>query len=210
MLKVIGAGFGRTGTFSLKVALEQLGFGPCYHMAEVFSHPEHIPLWTAVAEGQPADWEALFAGYQAAVDAPPCLFYEDLMRTYPQAPVILTVRDPEGWYESASSTIFGAPHQDRQLPPHMKGFGEMLGALMRRFAPGGLSEKEQAIAAFERHNREVQERVPEERLLVMDVREGWAPLCRFLEVPVPDGPFPRLNDRQEFQNRDLSAGVSPQ
>jgi hypothetical protein len=202
MLKVIGAGFGRTGTLSLKVALETLGFAPCYHMAEVFSHPDHMPLWTAIAEGQPADWETLFAGYQAAVDVPASLFYEDLMRAYPEAPVILTVRDSAGWYESASSTIF----HERPMPP---GFGEMIGALHHRFAPGGLSSKAQAIAAFERHNREVQERVPAEELLVMDVREGWAPLCRFLGVPVPDGPFPRLNDRQEFLNRNLSAGGVP-
>ncbi len=208
MLQVIGAGYGRTGTLSLKVALEQVGLGPCYHMAEVFSHPDHIPLWTAIAEGQPANWEALFAGYHAAVDVPPSLFYEDLMRTYPQAPVILTGRDPEEWYESASSTIFRVP-QDRQMPPHMAGLEDMLRALMRRFAPGGLADKVQAIAAFERHNREVQERVPAERLLVMDVREGWAPLCRFLDVPVPDGPFPRLNDRQEFLNRNLSADGVP-
>ena len=209
MLQVIGAGFGRTGTMSLKVALEQLGFSPCYHMVEVFAHPEHIALWQAIGDGAPADWEAVFGGYRAAVDAPTCEYYEPLMQAYPQAKVVLTVRDPEQWYESASSTIFRARQDDGglELPP---GFGQMVGALLRRFCPQGVDDRAAAIAAFERHNRHVQQRVPPHRLLVCEVREGWEPLCHFLGVAVPAIPFPHLNDRLEFQSRTKGSGAESQ
>src|SRR5690242_7699355 len=105
-LKVIGAGFGRTGTLSLKVALEELGFGPCYHMIEVFQYPEHAKLWEAATQGKPIDWDQIFANYQATVDWPGCTFYADLMARYPDAKVLLSVRDPETWYESVMSTIY--------------------------------------------------------------------------------------------------------
>ncbi len=203
MLQVIGAGFGRTGTMSLKVALEELGLGPCYHMAEVFAHPEHIALWQAIGAGQPADWPALFAGYHAAVDFPVCAFYAELLQLYSEAKVVLTVRDSAQWYESASSTIFRVGREGGlPLPPNMEGFPAMVATVLGRSFPAGVDDRVQAIAAFERHNREVQERVPAEQLLVYEVAEGWEPLCRFLGVAVPAGqPFPRLNDRQEFQGR---------
>lgn len=105
-LEVIGAGFGRTGTMSLKVALEELGFEPCYHMSEVFTHPEHVELWRAAAQGEPVEWEQIFGGYRATVDWPACTFYGELMENYPDAKVILTVRDPQRWYESAYNTIY--------------------------------------------------------------------------------------------------------
>src|SRR5262245_50709202 len=128
MLRVIGAGFGRTGTLSLKAALEQLGFNPCYHMVEVLSHPDHIARWRAIGEGQAAEWEALFAGYQAAVDVPASEYYAQLMQAYPEAKVVLTVRDPEQWYESASSTIFRVAQGEPPFPPP-PGFIEMVGAM---------------------------------------------------------------------------------
>ena len=105
-LKVIGAGFGRTGTLSTKVALEELGFGPCYHMVEVFEHPAHVPVWDAAARGETVNWRELFKDYQATVDWPGCTFYKEFMELYPDAKVLLTVRDPEKWYESAQSTIY--------------------------------------------------------------------------------------------------------
>jgi Sulfotransferase domain len=204
---VIGAGFGRTGTLSVKVALEALGFGPCYHMVEVFEHPEHIPAWQAAAEGAPVDWGTVFAGYRATVDWPGCTFYESLLREYPRARVLLTVRDPERWYESAAATIYqanrAAVRAGEEAPAHVPAAGRMIDTLIwRRTFGGRFEDKAQAIACFERHNREVQERVPAERLLVYDVAEGWAPLCRFLGVPVPEGrPFPHLNDRAAFGHR---------
>ena len=105
-MKVIGAGFGRTGTMSLKVALEKLGFGPCYHMTEVFAHPEHTHFWLSAWRGEPADWEGVLGDYEATVDWPACTFYEELMERYPGAKVLLSVRDPDRWYESTRSTIY--------------------------------------------------------------------------------------------------------
>jgi hypothetical protein len=104
-LEVIGAGFGRTGTKSLKAALEELGFDPCYHMSELFGHPEHVELWEAAARGKSVDWNELLGGYRATTDWPACSFYEELMQSYPDAKVILTLRDPNRWYESTYNTV---------------------------------------------------------------------------------------------------------
>lgn len=205
-LKVIGAGFGRTGTSSLQIALEQLGFGKCYHMREVFAHREHAPLWYAASQGQPVDWDVIFAGYQATVDWPGCTFYQELMRYYPDAKVLLSVRDPERWYTSAYNTIYSFR---RNAPPKwlywLKSPSWRLGRWMSDgiiwdgiFA-GRFEDRAYAIEVFKRHTAEVQRVVPAERLLVYHVKEGWEPLCRFLDVPVPTTPFPHLNDTAEFQ-----------
>ena len=211
-LEVIGAGFGRTGTMSLKVALEALGFGPCYHMSEVFANPEHVEQWDAAARGEPVNWEELFRGYRATVDWPGAAFYEDLIERYPDAKVILTVRDPEKWYESARSTIFNV--QDvasspffslgaRFLPRmrRMKRAARMAGDLTRQSVfDGKFEDRRHAIEAFVKWNEKVKERVPAERLLVYEVKEGWGPLCDFLGVEAPaDEPFPHLNDADSFR-----------
>jgi Sulfotransferase domain len=106
-IEVLGAGFGRTGTMSLKVALEELGVGPCYHMIELFGHPEHVELWEAASQGKAVNWDELFSGYRATTDWPACSFYEELMEKYTDAKVILTVRNPDRWYESTYNTIYG-------------------------------------------------------------------------------------------------------
>ena len=207
MLRVIGAGFGRTGTYSLKVALEQLGFGPSYHMAEVFQHPDHIPLWQAAAEGKPADWERLLAGYQSAVDWPVSAFYRELMEAYPEARVILTVRDAERWYKSGKNTIFPEPEAD--VTPEMEEHRHMVRTIVWDGIFGGrVQERDHAIGIFERHQQMVQEHVPSDRLLVYDVKQGWEPLCAFLGVPVPVGEeFPHLNDTASFNaRRDAERG----
>ena len=126
-LKVIGAGFGRTGTLSLKVALEQLGFTKCYHMTEVFAKPDHVKLWDAAARGEPVDWEALFRGYQATVDWPGCNFYQEYIRLYPEAKVILTLRDPDRWYDSARQTIY---QQQQAFPAWILPFLPQLALLL--------------------------------------------------------------------------------
>ena len=194
-LEVIGAGFGRTGTMSLKVALEELGFGPCYHMIELFQHPEHVERWEAAVRGDPVNWEELFHGYRATVDWPGAAFYRKLMERYPEAGVILTVRDPESWYESARNTIFNlqevassrAPQMARDLASQ-KGFD------------GDVEDRQHMIEAFNRWNEEVRELVPAQRLLVYEVKEGWEPLCDFLGVEAPKGkPFPHLNDSDSFR-----------
>lgn len=177
-LEVIGAGFGRTGTMSLKVALEELGFGPCYHMTEVFEHPEHVGFWEAAARGEPVDWEELFHGYRASVDWPGAAFYREQMERYPDAKIILTVRDPERWYESARGTIFNI--QKVASSPifsmaalfvprmrQMKRVAVMASDLAwNRMFHGEFEDRGYAIETFERWNEEVKRNVPPERLLV--------------------------------------------
>ena len=206
-LKVIGAGLGRTGTLSLKAALEQLGFTRCYHMTDVLAHLEHAAVWDAAARGESVDWEALFQGYQATVDWPGCNFYEQFIERYPDAKVILTVRDPERWYESARQTIYYVRHAfpswTRLLIPRMRRFIRMLDRLIwDGMFHDRFEDKPFAIDVFNRFNGQVRRTVPAERLLVYEVQQGWGPLCAFLGVPVPEGkPFPHLNDTVEFRSR---------
>jgi hypothetical protein len=201
MLKIIGAGFGRTGTLSVKAALEALGLVPCYHMTEVFRHPEHAAIWQAAYRGQAVDWEQVFAEYAAAVDWPACTFYEQLLGVYPQAKVLLTVRDPERWYESVRETIYTASRMGGAPPGVPMDVPHMIDALIWQGTfDGAFEDKRRAIAIFEEHNREVQARIPADRLLVYDVKEGWELLCRFLSVAPPAvQPFPHLNDRETFR-----------
>src|SRR5919106_3721554 len=212
-IEVIGAGFGRTGTMSLKVALEELGIGPCYHMIELFGHPEHVELWEAASRGKPVDWEKLFSGYRATTDWPACSFYKELMARYPDAKVILTVRDPDRWYESTRTTIYGMSGASSSplfslaavfVPRirRIRGAVLMVSKLAWEDMFGGrFEDKEHAIEVFEGWNEEAKERVPAERLLVYDVKEGWGPLCEFLGVGVPDKPFPHLNDAEVFRGK---------
>jgi Sulfotransferase domain len=219
-MRVIGAGFGRTGTTSLKAALQELGFGPSYSLSEVFANPEHLRFWEAARRGPAGgrvDWEGFLAGYEVAVDWPACSFYEELMEAFPEAPVILTVRDPPEWYESTRSTI----HELRRLttgPPPLRAAFAFAGLFVPGVAgavrladrlvwegtfDGRFEDRAYAVGVFERHNEAVRQRVPPERLLVFDVREGWAPLCDLLGVEAPDEPFPRLNEAREMRRRLL-------
>ena len=192
-LQVIGGGVGRTGTTSLKAALELLGFGPCHHMKEVVFYPEQIARWTAVADGM-RDWEAVFAGYRSAVDWPEVAFFHELITAYPDAKVILTERDPEAWFRSTQATIL-SPERDRAPANPMS---IMMKKLIDRFEPD-IHDHDKMIAAFKAHNAEVRRVVPPERLLVYEVAQGWGPLCDFLGVPVPDTPLPHENSTEEFR-----------
>jgi hypothetical protein len=206
-LKVIGAGLGRTGTLSLKAALEELGFVKCYHMVEVLANPHQTADWIAAAGGESIDWEALFAGYQATVDWPGCNFYQELATRYPDAKVILSVRDAEGWYASALKTIYfvrrAYPRWTTLFIPRMRAFRRMLDRLVwDGMFHGQFEHKDHAIEVFNRHNSEVQRVVPADRLLVYQIQDGWDPLCSFLGVAAPDGkPFPHMNDAAEFRAR---------
>jgi hypothetical protein len=211
-LQIIGAGFGRTGTLSLKMALEELGFGPCYHMTEVFSHPEHVAHWRAAANGEQVDWHKLFEGYRATVDWPACTFYKELMQAFPDARVLLTVRDPQSWYESVRDTIYQTSARANRLPStllrllFMRLFAPIIGQMLQvndaiiwqGTFHGRLEDRQYTISVFQKHIEEVKRTVAPEKLLVYDVRQGWEPLCSFLGVPVPHKPFPRLNDRTSF------------
>jgi hypothetical protein len=209
---VIGVGLGRTGTLSLKAALEQLGLGPCFHMRDMLAHLDRLPLWRAAADGAPVDWNAVFAGYGSSVDWPGAAFWRELCAFYPDARIVLTVRDPERWYDSVRETIFqlvgggpGSPLAEesrRRIP----GVAEMH-AVNRRLIwdgpvlRGRFEDRAFAVRAFEEHNASVRRELPPERLLVLEIEAGWRPLCDFLRVPVPQSDFPRLNDREEFWSR---------
>ena len=201
-LKVVGAGFGRTGTLSLKTALETLGFGPCYHMAEVFPRPEHIAMWHRLAFENQMDWDNLFSGFHATVDWPSARWWREIAAHYSDAKVLLSVRDPEAWYASMINTIyqpmkFPAPDHAPEL---VRLQSEMVRkSILAETFDNRFEDKAHAIKVFKRHNQDVRDSVDPSRLLEFDVREGWVPLCRFLDVPIPDEPFPRLNDTATTQ-----------
>jgi hypothetical protein len=194
-MEVIGAGLSRTGTYSLKLALEQLGFGLCYHMSELAGRPAASRHWLAAARGEEVAWDDMFAGYRSAVDLPTSAFCTDLAWRYPKARVVLTVRDEQEWYESVQATIFAdaAAAADRT---------HELTALMRelcaRLFGGDVGDRRAVTSGYVRHNAAIRSAIPRERLLVYSVAEGWGPLCRFLGVPVPRGRFPHKNARSDF------------
>lgn len=201
-LSVVGAGFGRTATLSVKFALEQLGLGPCYHMKEVFEHPHFRKYWGAAARGETVNWDEVFEGYVSAVDWPVCTYYRELAEHFPDAKVLLTVRDPRKWFVSAHTTILSAENRARMLSADADDDTRDMGNLiMVDTFDGQLENEEHAISVFEKHIETVKRTIPEERLLVYEASEGWEPLCAFLGVPVPDGPFPRVNTSQEFRER---------
>jgi hypothetical protein len=216
-VKVIGAGFGRTGTASLKVALEELGFGPCYHMTEVFANPDHADFWRAAWRGEPVHWDGVLGSYAATVDWPACTFYGELMERHPDAKVLLSVRDPERWYESTRNTIYELSRLSTGSPLARLSFAILslfvFGTFKTGQGPmteeivwqgtfdGRFEDKHHAIEVFNRHNQEVQRRVPQEQLLVYEAKEGWRPLCEFLGVEEPEEPFPHLNDAAEMRRR---------
>ncbi|MFK7896151.1 MAG: sulfotransferase family protein [Myxococcota bacterium] len=206
-LKVIGAGFGRTGTVSTKAALEILGFGPCYHMREILSprpgyNDNHLKLWSehararAKGEHHRMDWERIFARYSSTMDHPASIYYKELMETFPDAKVILNTRDSESWFKSWKTLFdgFGFLKYFAPVIPRVRRALDIVDLLIRDVEMGGAIEAESNIEIFERHNREVVESVPADQLLVFSVKEGWAPLCEFLGVEVPDVPFPHLNE----------------
>ena len=191
-LRVIGAGMGRTGTSSLKRALEQLGFAPCYHMVEVLKNPEAVAFWSDAADGAP-DWDRIFAGYEATVDWPGATFWRELSEAYPDAKVILTLRDEEAWFESTQATIFQQRY-DRSPDP----FHQMVAKVIGRLFDQDLHDKARVLKIYRRHNATVQRTIAADRLLIYNVAEGWDPLCRFLGVAAPDAPFPRVNSKEDF------------
>jgi len=205
-LEVIGAGFGRTGTLSLKLALEQLGYVKCHHMMEVMRSDAQADYWKAIGEGKPADWDKVFEGFAACVDFPASVYYRELAAKYPNAKVVLTVRSADSWWKSASETIFAI---GKAVPAWMKvvipRFGKIFAmhdaVLGEKLFKGGMHDEARAKATFRAHIAEVQAVIPAERLLVYEVKQGWAPLCAFLGKPVPETPFPNVNDSAEFKKR---------
>jgi sulfotransferase family protein len=213
-VQIISVGFLRTGTTSLMLALEKLGLGPCYTLRVLNADPSRAAQWVAVAQdAESADWERIFAGYNSAVGTPTTTFWRQILKAYPAAKVILTVRDPQDWYDSATRTIGEAlepPAPIRLLtwrlqrgPNHL----DEIQRLAREHEGGQFTNRDEAIAAYEQHVADVRAAVPSDRLLVFNVRDGWDPLCSFLDVPEPAGPFPRANDRATFRRRHRNALV---
>lgn len=217
-IKVIGAGFGRTGTLSLKYALEYLGFKKCYHMSEIQKkHPDHVQLWIDAQNGKPVDWSRIFQGYQATVDFPSCLFYKELLQQYPDAKVILTYRDPDRWYDSTKNTIYRLPRNEHLNRKPIRNFisrftkktidpNEFVHLqdhiLWNGTFSGRFNDKEYAKSIYQNHIDQVKGLVPSNQLLVFHVKEGWEPICNFLKVPTPTKkPFPHLNYQHQFGMR---------
>jgi sulfotransferase family protein len=218
-MKLIGAGMPRTGTLTQKMSLEMLGLGPCYHMVDVLADLDQADLWKQALSGEPR-WNEIFDGYQSTVDWPGGYFYRELADFYPDAKVLLSVRDPEAWERSMRETVWAVRNGESlirllssaqaHINPQWNGFVGMIDGLLWQgegtFAAGH-SEPVQMIDAMNRHNEEVKAAIPAERLLVWSVTDGWEPLCEFLEVPIPGVPVPHINDRKEFLNRIIDGSL---
>jgi hypothetical protein len=198
-LKVVGAGLGRTGTLSLKLALERLLGAPCYHMVEVFGHPEHLASWRAAIEGEPVDWATLMTGYAASVDWPAAAFWRELSEANPDAIVLLSTRSsPDAWFKSASDTIFTV---GRAAPPdgELADFAGFPDAMFGATFTANWTDHDEAIRAYEAHNAAVRAEVPSDRLVDWQPGDGWEPICAALGLAVPSEPFPHANTTSDFR-----------
>jgi len=212
-IKIIGAGLPRTGTNTLKQSLEQLGHKHVYHMKELLVHPEKLHYWKTLDETGDTDWDAMYEGYDGTVDFPGYPWYKEHMKKYPNAKVIMTVRDFESWYKSVDSTVFRAGPQTPL--EKIKMIGKLLSSARARNVvkcikwfkkvffseqmQGRFGDKEFAKKFWEDHIADVKAFVPEDNLLVYDVRDGWGPLCKFLGVEEPSEPLPHLNKKENFK-----------
>jgi hypothetical protein len=198
-LKVVGSGLGRTGTKSLQTALNILGVGPCHHMVEVFANPQSVPLWIAAGAGKP-DWDAIFADYGAMVDYPGAHYWREIAAHYPDAKVLHTTRDPDEWFDSTQATIFNPQGMATRPGPLAEFFASFIGGFRDH-----LNDRAIMTGYFRRHDEEVRRSIPTERLLVYQAGQGWEPLCRFLDLPIPEVPYPNENSRAEFIARVQSS-----
>jgi hypothetical protein len=214
-MKLIGAGLPRTATTSQKIALEMLGLGPCYHMVTVLTDLGLVPVWRRALSGEAA-WEEIFDGFQATVDWPGAFYYRELMEAYPDARVLLSVRDADGWERSMRETIWAILYGDslahdlsaarERVDPLWRQYVELMKEMWERaglLSPHG--NHQPLGSAMLDYNREVQQTVPADRLVVWSPVDGWGPLCELLGVPLPDAPFPRVNDTEGF-NQQLIDG----
>ena len=214
-MKVIGVGGPRTGTTSLKLALEMLGYNKCYHMKELLNNPDQVVYWEELFQTGKTDFETLFDGYQAITDFPGHLNYKALYEQYPDAKFILTDRDPESWYQSLSNTVYQANHPSigRKLTLMRKMlfsvrlrkisrvFKLLKNNLWQGFFKGQFKDKELAIKRYNDFNEEIKQTIPPDKLLIYKVSDQWEPLCKFLELPIPKEDFPHLNKREEFKTQ---------
>jgi hypothetical protein len=217
-MKLIGAGLPRTGTLSQKVGLEIVGHGPCYHMVNVLANLDLVDQWRRALEGD-GQWNDIFDGFVGTVDWPGSFFYRELIEVYPDAKVLLSVRDGDSWARSMRDTIWGVIYGQNvirylsdarcEIDAKWNGYIELMKEMWERSGlMEGVETSEQFMAqAMERYHEEVKATVPGDRLLVWSVRDGWEPLCEFLGVPVPEMPFPHLNDSKEFGERVVDGAL---
>ena len=196
-LEIIGAGFGRTGTYSLKAALERLGLGPCHHMSEVIGDPGQIQLWSDVVDGR-SDFVQIFSGFRAAVDFPVAAYWQDVLAANPGAKVILSYRDAEDWYGSFSQTILPLILDREAWPGNAKPWFEMIEKVIVGKALNGCADRDGILAAYRANEAAVRDLAARGDALVFNVRDGWEPLCRFLGVDEPQEPVPKTNARADF------------
>jgi len=201
-LGVIGAGWGRTATTSLRAALEMLGFAPCHHMHDVLDNQdEQVPFFQAAVDGDDVEWDELFGAYKATVDWPSAHYWRELADYYPDAKVILTVRDEEAWWQSFSRTILTRMQVplDEIEDPRLLALSRMINTLVAdrvfRCPP---DDKDAVLGRYREHIQSVQNSLPPSRLLTLEPGSGWEPLCEFLDCPVPDRAYPLLNTTREF------------
>jgi hypothetical protein len=213
-VKIIGAGLPRTGTLTQKIALEMLGVGPCYHMTNILIDMSLVPQWADALYGQ-CDWNEIFAGFEATVDWPGAYFYRELMDVYPDAKVLLSVRDGESWARSMHDTIWGVLYGDTmmhdlgmaasRIDPGLDSYAELMRAMFKHthLLPSDRDhfDTAQIAAAMEQYNDSVRQYVPADRLLVWSTADGWKPLCEFVGAPVPPMPLPHTNDTKTFADR---------
>jgi len=202
-IKVIGAGFGRTGTLSLKFALEKLGYDKCYHMMEVMNHPDHPAKWAAAHRGERIDWNDFYKGYQATVDWPSCNLWQTHADYFPEAKIILTLRDPDSWYKSVMSTIYPSSARAKtSKDPKESARGEWASEIIwDHVFDGRMDDKDHVIDTFNRHNENIKEMVSADRLLIYGPPYGWETLCEFLKCDIPDSPYPKVNSTEDFLSR---------
>jgi hypothetical protein len=211
-LELIGAGLGRTGTLSLKTALERIGYGPCYHGIEALVAPERGRHWLEQTQPGSHDWDRIFQGYRATVDWPAAAFWRELVERYPDAKVVLSLRDADRWYDSVMNTLYPAMTQGppKDAPEILHNFHDMLYALIfERTFEGRLRDRDHAKRVFEKHNRSVIDAIPASKLLIYQAGDGWEPICRFLDVPVPNEDFPHLNDTAWYRARTGLSVIEP-
>lgn len=200
-LQVVGVGVGRTGTRSLKVALERLLRAPCYHMDEVLVNPQHVPLWEQALSGQPVDWEEIYSGYAATVDWPGAAFWPELTSRYPDALVILSQRDATKWWNSARETFVELMLYEQPSDPLARKRSEMAYRLITSKFCSELADAEMMLAAYKKHIREVRDAIDSTRLIVWEPGDGWTPIADALDLPEPIEEFPHLNTKDYFRDR---------
>ncbi len=222
-MEIIGAGLPRTATLTQKIALEMLGIGPCYHMVNVLADLSLVQQWSdafdRTTSGGQVAWGEIFAGFIATVDWPGAFFYQELTEAYPEAKVLLSVRDSQAWARSMQDTIWGAMAGDTmmhdlavaraRIEPGWRQYMDLMKEMWARSGLLGASQdgldQSALAAAFERYNEQVRQDVPPERLLVWSPADGWEPLCGFLGVPVPPAPLPRANDSRSFVDMTIGS-----